>query len=148
MANLIPAVDLSVSALSSERLRMETVASNLANLQTTRDINGLPYRRKQVVFETLMNDHAAQPLPGFQAGLNAGGVKVTKIMDDPRPFEKKYNPGHPHADATGWVRMPNVNQVDEMIDLMTANRSYEANLQVIKTARDMTIRSIAIAEGR
>ncbi len=121
---------------------METVAANLANVNTTRDINGLPYRRKEVVFQTVLDKNLEAE------GIHSGGVKVIKIAEDPTPFKKVYMPGHPHADATGWVTMPNVDPINEMVDLMTASRSYEANLQVMRVARDMTSRSIAIAEAR
>jgi flagellar basal-body rod protein FlgC len=140
MANLIPAIDTTTSALNAERTRLEIVAANLANANTTRGVNGLPYRRKQVVFETMIDQNLTIQ------GVNTGGVKVSKIIEDQKPFEKRLMPGHPHADANGWVTLPNVDSVTEMVDLMTANRSYEANLQVMRMAREMTSRSIALAE--
>ncbi|MDE1171493.1 MAG: flagellar basal body rod protein FlgC [Verrucomicrobium sp.] len=143
MANLIPAIDVSGSALQAERTRLEIVAGNIGNAQTTRGPDGKAYQRKEVVFETVANQNGVPAAPGQQIG----GVKVAKIVDDPSPGQKLYMPGHPHADAQGFVTMPNVNVVDEMVDMMTASRSFEANLQVIKTGRDMVNRSIAIAEA-
>ena len=142
MTNLIPAIDVTTSGLTAERVRMETVAANLANANTTRDVNGLPYRRKEVVFQTVLDRSLEAD------GIHSGGVKVLKIAEDNSPFKKLYLPGHPHADAKGWVTLPNVDPVNEMVDLMTASRSYEANLQVMRVARDMTSRSIAIAEAK
>ncbi len=139
MSSLIPGIDITSSALQAERTRLEVVAGNLGNAQTTRGPDGKAYQRKEVVFETMLN--SADP------NNKAGGVKVAKIMNDPTPGQKIYMPGHPHADAKGYVTMPNVNVIEEMADMMTASRSFEANLQVIKSARQMVTRSISIAEA-
>jgi flagellar basal-body rod protein FlgC len=138
---MIPGIDLSSSALASERTRLDVIAGNLANAQNTGDANGQVYRRKMVVFESKLND--AMGGTGAQAGSQ---VQVARVMDDPSPLPKVYMPGHPKADAQGMVEMPNVNPLDEMVDMMTASRSYQANLQVIQTGRSMFEQSLKIAE--
>lgn len=143
MSSILPAVDVTSSALQAERTRLEVVATNLANAQNTRDANGQVFRRKQVVFETLVQNSGAGGSP-FAAATD-GGVRVAKIVDDPSPLQVVHMPGHPNADANGNVTMPNVNVVEEMVDMMTANRSYEANLQALQTARQMFTSSLRIA---
>ena len=139
MANLIPAIDISASGLQAERTRLEVVASNITNAQTTRGPDGQAYKRKEVIFGPML-DQAGAPQKG-------GGVRVSKIIDDPSPGQKIYMPGHPHADAKGFVTMPNVNVIDEMVDMMTSTRSYEANLEVIKNARQMVTQAMQIADA-
>ncbi len=141
MANLIPAIDISSSALQAERTRMEVVAANLGNAQVTRGPDGKPIHRKEVVFETVNDPNSTSD------GQQIGGVRVSKIIDDPTPGQKVYMPGHPHADAKGFVTLPNINVIEETVDGMTASRSFEANLQVIHSARDMVTRSMAIAQA-
>ncbi len=138
---MIPGIDASSSALNVERTRLDVIAGNLANAQNTSDASGQVYRRKMVVFESKLND----ALGGD--GANAGSqVQVARIVDDPTPLPKVYMPGSPKADAKGMVEMPNVNPLDEMVDMMTASRSYQANLQVIATGRSMFEESLKIAE--
>ena len=139
---MIPGIDASSSALQVERTRLDVIAGNLANAQNTNDASGQVYRRKMVVFSTQLNDAL-----GAGEGANAGSqVQVAKIIDDPTPLPKVYMPGHPKADAQGMVQMPNINPLDEMVDMMTASRSYQANLQVIQTGRSMFEQSLKIAE--
>jgi len=137
---MIPGIDASSSALEVERTRLDVIAGNLANAQNTSDASGHVYRRKMVVFESKLND-------AMGTGANSGGqVQVARIIDDPSPLPKVYLPGHPNADAKGMVQMPNVNPLDEMVDMMTASRSYQANLQVISTGRGMFEESLKIAQ--
>ncbi len=137
---MIPGIDASASALGVERTRLDVIAGNLANAQNTNDASGQVYRRKMVVFESKLND-------ALGTGANSGSeVQVARIMDDPTPLPKVYMPGNPKADAKGMVEMPNVNPLDEMVDMMTASRSYQANLQVIQTGRSMFEESLKIAE--
>ena len=137
---MIPGIDASSSALGVERTRLDVIAGNLANAQNTSDASGQVYRRKIVVFQSKLND-------AMGAGANAGSqVQVARIVDDPSPLPKVYMPGNPKADAQGMVQMPNVNPLDEMVDMMTASRSYQANLQVIQTGRSMFEQSLKIAE--
>lgn len=144
MSSILPALDATSSALQAERTRLEVIASNLANAENTNDVNGQVYRRKQVLFESMVNTSG---LAGATDSAQNGGVRVTKIVDDPRPLQVVHMPGHPRADANGNVTMPNVNVVEEMVDMMTAGRSYEANLQALQAARSMFNSSMKIAAG-
>ncbi|MEN3186386.1 MAG: flagellar basal body rod protein FlgC [Atribacterota bacterium] len=115
--------DISASGLTAERLRMSVIAANIANAETTRTPSGEPYRRKEVVFEPLLD----------------GGVKVTAITEDQTtPTRRVYEPGHPDADGEGWVEYPNVVLVNEMVDLLAATRAYEANVAAINATKSMT----------
>lgn len=137
--NLIPSLDVSSSALTAERKRLDVVASNLANAQTTRGVDGKPYRRKEVIFEAMLAGAVeGNGRPGEV------GVKVAKVVDDQSALPRVYNPSHPHADKDGMVTMPNVNMVKEVVDMMTASRSYEANVKVLQAARQMAIRTMEI----
>jgi flagellar basal-body rod protein FlgC len=127
---MIPGIDASSSALEAERTRLDVIAGNLANAQNTSDASGQVYRRKMVVFESRLSD----------------AIEVARVMDDPSPLPKVYMPGNPKADAKGMVQMPNVDPLNEMVDMMTASRSYQANLQVVSTGRSMFEQSLKIAE--
>ena len=130
---LFDALDASGSALSAERVRMDVTAENLANAQSTRTANGQgPYRRKEVVMQEADSLQAAR------------GVKVAGIVEDPTPSRRVYDPGHPDADAQGYVEMPNVNTVTEMTDLIGASRAYEANVTAMQTTKSMFARTLDI----
>jgi flagellar basal-body rod protein FlgC len=133
---LFDALDASGSALSAERLRMDVTAENLANAQSTRAANGTgPYKRKEVVLEQAGSSFA----DSLQA---ARGVRVAGIVEDSTPPRRVYDPGHPDADAQGYVTMPNVNTVTEMTDLIGASRAYEANVTAMQTAKSMFARTL------
>ena len=135
---LFDAIDISGSGLSAERLRMDVTAENLANASTTRGPDGGPYRRKSVVLEQ-------QGGGGFGAALaQARGVQVAGIAEDPAPPRRMYDPGHPDADADGYVAMPNVNPVTEMVDLITASRAYEANVTAMQTAKTIFNKTLEV----
>ena len=145
------ALDISASGLSAERLRMDVTAENLANAQTTRGPNGGPYRRKDVVLQTATGDGfsaalsaAAGSVPGARSGQQPGGVQVVGIAEDQSPARRIYDPGHPDADAQGYVTMPNVDSVTEMVDLISASRAYEANVTVMQTAKQMFSKTLEI----
>ena len=137
---LFDALDTSGSALSAERVRMDVTAENLANAQSTRTANGQgPYRRKEVVLQ----EAGAGVGGSFADSLRvARGVKVAGIVEDPSPSRKVYDPGHPDADAKGYVSMPNVNTVTEMTDLIGASRAYEANVTAMQTTKTMFARTL------
>ena len=139
---LFDALDASGSALSAERVRMDVTAENLANAQSTRTANGQgPYRRKEVV----MQEASAGVGPNFADSLQAArGVKVAGIVEDTTPSRRVYDPGHPDADAKGYVEMPNVNTVTEMTDLIGASRAYEANVTAMQTTKSMFARTLDI----
>jgi flagellar basal-body rod protein FlgC len=133
---LFDALDASGSALSAERLRMDVTAENLANAQSTRGADGTgPYKRKEVVLEQAGSSFA----DSLQA---ARGVRVAGIVEDSTPPRRVYDPGHPDADAQGYVTMPNVNTVTEMTDLIGASRAYEANVTAMQTAKSMFARTL------
>ena len=138
--SMIPGIDSASSALGVERTRLDVIAGNLANAQNTSDATGQVYRRKMVVFESQLNNAL-----GDAAGADASTSVTGKIVDDPSPMPKVYMPGHPKADAKGMVTMPNVDPLNEMVDMMTASRSYQANLQVIQAGRSMFEQSLKIA---
>jgi len=140
MMNLIPALDATASALTAEKVRLDVVSQNIANAHTTRGPNGLPYQRKLVSFE------AALDRAGGSGHSMGQGVKVGGISEDKSLGPLIYIPGHPDADGNGMVRMPNVNLAMEMVDLMTASRAYEANLSVIRTARQMAQKALQIGK--
>ena len=139
--SMIPGIDSAASALGVERTRLDVIAGNLANAQNTSDATGHVYRRKMVVFESQFNNAL-----GEASGANAGSTVTARIVDDPSPMPKVYMPGHPKADAKGMVEMPNVDPLNEMVDMMTASRSYQANLQSIQTGRSMFEQSLKLVE--
>lgn len=124
---------IGASALLAQRRRMEVLAENLANINTTRTPEGGPWRRRDVVFQ-------AEPVEGEAMGVRVVGV----VLDNRRPFRLVYDPGHPDADENGFVRLPNVDLMEEMANMLLATRSYEAALKVVSTAEEMALRTIDI----
>jgi flagellar basal-body rod protein FlgC len=131
-------LDISASGLTAERLRMDVTAENLANAQTTRGANGQPYRRKEVVLQESPGSFGAtlSHAMGGRSG-STGGVQVAGVVQDSSPLKRVYDPGHPDADAQGYVSMPNVDTVTEMVDLISASRAYEANVTAMNAAKQM-----------
>ena len=132
--DVLAASNITSSALNAEKLRMDIVAENIANANTTKGPDGLAYQRKTVAFQSIMD----------RASGAAGGVQVSAVTKDKTPGATYYNPAHPHADKTGMVTMPNVNLAYEMVDLMSASHSYEANLAVIRNSRQMASQAMSI----
>jgi flagellar basal-body rod protein FlgC len=141
MINFLPGINSTAAALQAERVRMEVIAQNIANANTTRDLNGLPYQRQQVVFETVLNSQATGA-----GSAEPAAVQVARIEKDPRPPHLVYDPGHPDADAHGMVAMPAINIHEEMADLIASSRTFEANLAVVKNARAMALQTLAIGK--
>jgi flagellar basal-body rod protein FlgC len=143
---LFDAIDISGSALSAERLRMDVTAENLANAQTTRGANGQPYRRKVVLMEQApeAGNSFGSVLSGAmnRGGAEASGVRVAGIAQDSAPNRQVYDPGHPDANAQGYVSMPNVDPVSEMVDLITASRAYESNVTAMQAAKQMFTKTL------
>ncbi|MBN4054135.1 flagellar basal body rod protein FlgC [Nitrospira defluvii] len=141
--NIATLFSIPASGLDAQRERLNIISSNLANIDSTETPEGGPYRRKDVIF-------SAVPLEGkFEALLNRKldafkGVKVTKIISDPRPFKRVFQPNHPGADAEGYVEYPNINAMEEMVNMISALRSYEANITVLKSARSMAAKALEI----
>jgi flagellar basal-body rod protein FlgC len=141
MIPLMTGINSTSSALHAERVRMEVISQNIANVNTTRGLNGLPYQRQQVVFETMLQDQLAG-----DGSLSPQAVKVAQIQRDPRPPKLLYDPGHPDANAEGMVAMPDINLHEEMVDLIAASRAYEANLAVVKNARVLALQTLSIGK--
>jgi flagellar basal-body rod protein FlgC len=136
--NLITGIDVTAGALNAQKTRLDIVAQNIANAQTTRTANGTPYQRQVVSFEA--------ELVRRTGGSSLQSVKVGSIQADRSPGQLVYNPQHPDAGPDGTVKMPNVNLSYEMVDLITASRAYEANLSVVKNARQMAMKALEIGK--
>jgi flagellar basal-body rod protein FlgC len=137
------AMEVSASGLSAQRRRLEVLVSNLVNADTTAPAGTEPYRRKDVVFS------ATTPQSTFGGALTDAmegvqGVEVSEIVTDKSDPIRRYEPGHPHADKDGYVTYPNINPIEEMVNMLSATRSYEANLQAVNTAKDMALKTLDI----
>ena len=137
-------LNVSASGLTAQRLRMDVISQNIANINTTRTENGGPYRRKVALFEE--NKNTFQSIYNDALNNVNSGVKVPKIIEDKSPFEYVYNPGHPDADERGYVAMPNVNLVAEMVNMISANRAYEANVTSINATKGMALKALEIGK--
>lgn len=139
--------DISASALTAQRLRMDVISSNIANAETTRAgfVNGqfVPYRRKMVIMEPVQSPFKNMLNDKLDASASSG-VQVTAIREDSTPFKQVYNPSHPDADAAGMVYMPNVDIMKEMVDMISASRSYEANVTALNASKAMFMKSLEI----
>src|SRR5438132_9195149 len=142
--SLLSALSVSASGLSAQRARAELLVENLANAETTRTPEGGPYRRKDVTFSSDPGVSAFASELGTAMGTGGTGVKVSSITVDQRDPEKRYLPGHPDADKEGYVAFPRINPAEDMVDLMGATRSYQANVSAITAVKDMIQRSIDI----
>jgi flagellar basal-body rod protein FlgC len=142
--DLFTAMELSGSALTAQKIRLNVIASNMANIHTTKTPEGGPYQKREVVFEAVPKRNAFERELDAVAARNISECKVSQIARSQAPFRKVFNPHHPHADAEGYVTMPNVDVVYEMVDLMDASRGYEANLAVAGTSRSMAQRALEL----
>lgn len=142
--NIMPGIESTSTALQAEKLRMDIIGQNIANSHTTRGPDGKPYARQMVAFESKLIElgHQADGTKAYTQG-----VRVADIVPDRTPGPLVYNPGHPDADERGMVRLPNVNLTHEMVDLISASRSYEANLQVVRTSKQMAKHALKIGRG-
>jgi len=133
---------VSAAGLEAQRIRMNVIAGNLANAQSTRTPEGGPYRRRDVIFS------ATPPSFGdtFRSAMEreVSGVEVTGIIEDQRPFKEVFDPQHPDADPNGYVRLPNVNLLEEMVNMMSASRSYEANVTALNATKSMAAKALEI----
>jgi flagellar basal-body rod protein FlgC len=148
--SFLSSMNISASALTAQRQRLDIISENVANVDTTRTENGDPYRRKMVVFEakggntfqdTLNNAILGRSVNGKEA---SPGVRVSEIVEDQSALKSVYNPEHPDADANGYVSMPNVNMLEETIDSMSATRSYQANVTVLNAVKLMAQKALDI----
>ena len=143
----LDSMNISASALTATRLRMDTVAENMANINTTRTESGDPYRRRYVVYQeqgARANSFAAFFNRAWQDNRVGNGVRVVEIGEDQSEFKVDYNPTHPDADEDGYVRLPNVELVQEMVDMMAAYRAYEANITALNTFKDMAVKTLEL----
>ncbi|EOC99311.1 flagellar basal body rod protein FlgC [Caldisalinibacter kiritimatiensis] len=138
-------INVSASALSAERLRMDIISKNIANANTTRTSGGTPYRRQMVVFR----EKDSKPFSSYltkasKEKIKGGGVEVTSVVEDKSAFKKVYDPGHPDANEDGYVLMPNVDIMKEMVDMISASRAYEANVTAINSTKSMSMKALDI----
>lgn len=141
--SLMTAIEVGASGLTAQRRRLEVLMSNLVNANTTKPAGQEPYRRKDVLFT------AAPPAQSFGSAFDeamgaVAGVDVSQVVTDQAEPIKRYEPGHPHADKDGYVYYPNVNALEEMVNIMSATRSYEANVQAVNSAKDMELKTLEI----
>lgn len=144
-------LSISASGMTAERLRMDVVANNLANVNTTRTPGGGPFRREEVSLSP-SGSTFGETLAGLSgeedgSGAVGGGVKVAGIVPDMRPFKRVFQPGHPDADAQGYVSMPNIDTVTEMVDMMGATRAYEANVAAVSAVKSMAMKALEIGRA-
>ncbi|HTP96730.1 MAG TPA: flagellar basal body rod protein FlgC [Burkholderiales bacterium] len=132
--SLFKVFDIAASSLTAQSQRLNAVASNLANAESVVSTDGQPYRAKQVVFSTV-------PLDG-----DAAGVRVTKLIEDPSPGRQVFDPKHPLANAQGYVTMPNVNVVEEMVNMISASRSYQTSVDLMTTTKSLALKTLAIGQ--
>ncbi|MGM7635846.1 flagellar basal body rod protein FlgC [Bacillus sp. Hm123] len=151
--SMFQSMNITSSALTAQRLRMDVVSSNMANMESTRAklVNGewQPYQRKSVVLQPKQGQFASflNTAMGRETNGVGDGVKVTKIIDDNEtPYKMVYDPSHPDANEEGYVQMPNVDPLREMVDLMSATRSYEANVTVFNSAKSMMMKTLEIGK--
>ncbi|WP_136067323.1 flagellar basal body rod protein FlgC [Modicisalibacter radicis] len=128
--------DISGSALTAQSQRMNVTASNLANADSVAGPDGEAYRAKQVMFETRS-----------QVSSGVGGVRVSEVVEDPTPMRREYRPAHPLADEEGYVTMPNVEPVNEMVNMIAASRSYQANVEVMNTSKTLMLKTLTLGEN-
>ncbi|AOR22923.1 flagellar basal body rod protein FlgC [Clostridium taeniosporum] len=134
--NAFTSMQISATGISAERLRMDTITSNMTNANTTRKADGSgPYVRKIAVFQEALDKNRRM-----------AGIKPVKIVEDKSPLRKVYNPNHPDADETGYVTMPNVNVLNEMADMMVSTRSYEANVETLNALKGMFSKALEIGK--
>jgi flagellar basal-body rod protein FlgC len=141
MISLLSGIDSTASALNAERVRMDVISENIANVNTTKGLDGKPYQRQQVVFESVLNAQQAA-----DSGAATQGSQIARIVADNRPARMVYNPSHPDANAQGMVAMPDINIHEEMVDMIASSRSYEANLAVVKNAHTMAMQDLSIGK--
>jgi len=137
--SLLKIFDISGSAISSQSQRLNVVASNLANVDTVAGPDGKQYKAREVTFQTVMMDAGD--------GAPAAGVKVAKISEDQAPGRKVHDPSNPSADADGYVTYSNVNAVDEMVNMISASRSYQNNIEVMNTAKNLLMKTLQMGQG-
>lgn len=143
MIQVLNGIRNTTAALEAEQVRLDAISQNIANVHTSHDVDGQPYQRKVVVFEAALQN----AMNGTDSSGNLPSMQVAKVERDNRPPLKLYEPDNPEADSHGMVSMPNINIHEEMADLISASRTYEANLAVVKNARSMAMQTLSIGKG-
>jgi flagellar basal-body rod protein FlgC len=138
------ALQISSSGLTAQRLRMNLISGNLANISTTRTERGGPYRRKEPIFAAQADPQSFKDILSSEKSGELPGVEILEVVEDRRPPRMKYDPTHPHANNKGYVAMPNINLMEEMVNLISATRSYEANANAVKAAKEMALKALEI----
>lgn len=134
MKEMFMPLKVSATALEAQKIRMNVIASNIANVNSTRTPEGGPYRKKDVIFESYMFDESSV------------GVNIPKIVEDERPFRMVYDPSHPDANKDGYISYPNINTIEETVNLISATRAYEANLTLINSYKEMFMKTLDITK--
>ena len=142
--NVLDALNISSSGLTAQRIRMDLISSNLANINTTRTLEGGPYKKKEAVFAAYPQSQSFKSLLRSHESGTPSEVKVAGIINDSRPPVLKFDPGHPDADEKGFVAMPNINLIEEMVNMISASRSYEANVTAIDATKKMALKALEI----
>ncbi|NLJ99590.1 MAG: flagellar basal body rod protein FlgC [Tissierellia bacterium] len=141
---IFDSINISASALTAEKTRIDIINKNMANANTTRSTGGMPYRRQMVVYEENKGRAFSDYLGKQNDKINGKGVMIREIVEDETPFKLKYEPGHPDADENGYVSMPNVEIVKEMVDMIDAQRAYEANITAMNSTKSMLMKALEI----
>ena len=136
---LFKGLEIATTGMAAQKVRMDIISSNLANINSTKDKDGLPYRRKIPIFEAVMDEESKK-----LENLPLAKVRVKEVIEDPSPFRLKYDPTNPLADKDGYVKLPNIDPMREMVDMISAMRTYEANITAFNTHKDMLLKSIEI----
>ncbi|CUX71909.1 Flagellar basal-body rod protein FlgC [Clostridium sp. C105KSO15] len=147
--SFLSSMNISASAMTAQRLRLDIASENIANIDTTRTEAGGPYRRKMVVLEARSENNFRKALinaAGLSRQQSTGGVRVSQIVEDTSPFKSVYSPEHPDADENGYVQMPNVDLIKETVDSMSATRSYEANITAFNAIKSMASKALEIGK--
>lgn len=142
--SIFNSINTSASALTAEKTRIDVIAKNMANANSTRSTGGMPYRRQMAIFEENKAKPFSEHLSKYTDKGSGKGVKISKIVEDDSPFKLKYEPGHPDADENGYVQMPNVDTIKEMVDLISAQRSYDANITAMNASKSMLMKALDI----
>ncbi|WP_028574045.1 flagellar basal body rod protein FlgC [Desulfonatronovibrio hydrogenovorans] len=142
--SFMKSLDIGASALSAERTHLNTISMNLANVNTTRTPEGGPYKRKTVLFKAVPVETPFAKAMQTELERELRGVKAKAVLNDNRPFKQVYDPGHPDANQEGYVSLPDINVVEEMANMLTAMRTYEANVSAITTTKSMYNKALEI----
>lgn len=136
--SMFPTLDISATAMHAQTVRLNTIASNMANVNSVSSNSDETYRSKQPVFKTIMDNETGRPM---------GGVMIDQIVESQEPLKMEYNPAHPMANAEGYIFKPNVNIVEEMANMLDASRSYETNIEVMNTSKQLLLRTIQLGKN-